>query len=331
MEAGHERVEGSREDGGDGGQVVFDSTDLETTEEFLIKHYAPLRIGSSTGRSGARITRVAGGAVSADEVALTFDMNYSVEPLGKICLCDIRTGVIDRHRPADWREAGTFGPGDLFSFAQPDRPYQGRARQARYSITMLDPALLNQVVGGEEQVRLLDHRPVDAVTAATLRRVIDHVRDDVLAAPGATASPLLVGAATRYLAAAVLAAFPTTAPVGPSAADSRDAHPRTVRRAVAFIEANAGRDLSAAEIAAAAHVTPRAIQLAFRRHLGTTPTAYLRRVRLDGARAQLLAAEPGSTTVTEVALRWGYSRPGVFSTHYREAHGEPPSRTLRGR
>ncbi|GAA2673790.1 MULTISPECIES: AraC family transcriptional regulator [Actinosynnema] len=331
MEAGHGRAGGSREDGSDAGQVVFDSTDLETTEEFLIKHYAPLRIGSATGRSGARITRVAGGAVSADEVALTFDMNYHVEPLGKICLCDVRSGTIARHRAADWREPGTFGPGELFSFAQPDQPYEGSARSASYTITMLDPALLNQVVGGEEQVRLLDHRPVDALVAGNLRMVIDHVRDGVLATPGAAASPLLVGAATRYLAAAVLDAFPTTAPTGPTAEDSRDAHPRTVRRAVAFIEANAERDLSAAEIAAAAHVTPRAIQLAFRRHLGTTPTAYLRRVRLDAARAELAAAEPGSTTVTAVAMRWGYSRPGVFSTHYREAYGETPSRTLRGR
>lgn len=111
--------------------------------------------------------------------------------------------------------------------------------------------------------------------------------------------------------------------------DRRDAHPATLRRAIAYIDANAGRDLSAVDIASAAHVSVRAVQLAFRQYLDTTPMAYLRRVRLDHAHRELQAAAPGDATVTRVAARWGYGQPSSFAAQYRAAYGESPSQTLR--
>lgn len=80
-----------------------------------------------------------------------------------------------------------------------------------------------------------------------------------------------------------------------------------MRRAVAFIEENAHLDITVADIAAAVCVTTRAVQLAFQRHLDTTPTAYLRRARLARAHADLTRASPGDgLTVTAVAYRWGF-------------------------
>lgn len=287
-----------------------------------------MRIGSSTGRSGAHIARVANEDVSVDQLDMSFDMDYDVLPLGKICLCDIDTGTIENHRVDGWNEAETFGPGELFSLSPPDRPYTGRIAHARYSITMLSPELLTQVAGTERPVRLLDHRATDALAAQHLRSVIAHVRDTVLGMPGVHDKPLVMSMASRYLAAAVLHAFPNTALTESGEARSDDAHSRTLRRAIDFIEANADRDIHIAEIAGAAHVSPRTIQLAFRRHLGFTPTAYLRRTRLDRARAELRAASPEETTVTHIAARWGYVSPSRFAAHYRTAFGESPSQTL---
>lgn len=81
----------------------------------------------------------------------------------------------------------------------------------------------------------------------------------------------------------------------------------------------------------AAHVSVRALQLAFRRHLDTTPMAYLRRVRMDRVRADLTAADPASTSVTTVTARWGFYAAGRFSADYRSAFGEYPRDTLRRR
>ncbi|MFI5838014.1 AraC family transcriptional regulator [Micromonospora sp. NPDC051300] len=78
-------------------------------------------------------------------------------------------------------------------------------------------------------------------------------------------------------------------------------------------------------------VTPRALQTAFRRHLGITPTAYLRRVRLDRAHRDLTAARRAEgDTVAAIARRWGYLHTGRFAADYRAAYGRPPGDTLRG-
>lgn len=310
-------------------RLVFDSADLGRTEQFLSASYAPMRIGSTNGRSGAHVTRYATGALSTDRLDLRFEMSYDVEPLDRICLCTIDTGTIEDHRVEGWRESETFGPGAVFSLAPPDRPYAGRVNRARYSITMLDPLLLNEAAGTGRVVRLLDHHPINATAAHQLVAAIAHLRDDVLAVPDVRLNPLVVSAAARYLAASVLSTFPNDAAAESSAADRRDAHPATLRRAIAFIEANAGSDISMAGIAAAAHVSVRAVQLAFRQYLDTTPMAYLRRVRLGHARAALQSAAPGDTTVTRVAARWGYAQPSSFAAHYRAAYGESPSQTLR--
>jgi transcriptional regulator GlxA family with amidase domain len=107
------------------------------------------------------------------------------------------------------------------------------------------------------------------------------------------------------------------------------AQPQTLRRAIAFIQGNADQDIGLSDIAAAINVTPRSVQYMFRRHLGTTPLEYLRRVRLDRAHRDLQAADPAVDTVMAIAGRWRFSHPGRFSIAYREAFGHPPSRTLR--
>lgn len=312
-------------------ELVFESDQLGPTEEFLSTHYAPMRIGSgSRDRSPARITRTAGGGVSVDRVDLGFTMSFDVEPLGRICLCDIEAGTVEDHQVDGDRATESYGPGQVVSFAPPDRPYRGRIHNARYSFTMLDPALLGQVAAsGDDRrpVRLLDHHPVTPAAGAALRRVIHHL-DGVLGDPGA---PLVIAAASQYLAAAVLHTFPNTALTEPTTTDRQDAHPATVRRAVAFIEADPAREVPLAGMAAAAHVTPRALQYAFARHLQTTPMAYLRRVRLDAAHRDLQGADPrGGDTVTSIAARWGFAHPGRFAVAYRDAYGRSPSRTLHG-
>jgi transcriptional regulator GlxA family with amidase domain len=75
---------------------------------------------------------------------------------------------------------------------------------------------------------------------------------------------------------------------------------------------------------------PRAVQYMFRRHLDTTPMAYLRRIRLDRAHRDLLAADPSHDTVSAIATRWGFAHTGRFSQVYRAEFGESPSVTLHG-
>lgn len=121
----------------------------------------------------------------------------------------------------------------------------------------------------------------------------------VLADPALADQPLVASTAAQHLAASVLAAFPDTALTVPTGPDRNDAPPEVLRRALAHIDDHADQPLTVADIAAAARVTVRALQYAFRRHLDTTPLAHLRRVRLSHAHQELLAAGPeDGATVT---------------------------------
>ncbi|WWQ68877.1 helix-turn-helix transcriptional regulator [Streptomyces sp. Q6] len=314
----------------------FESSDIEVTEDFLSKAYASMRIGDGAPGSGrALIDRTAMPGVSIDELDLDLGLRYDVTPLGRICVCLVHDGMIEDHGYRDVEDA--FGPGDVVSLAPPDLPYQGRIRSARYNITMLDTALLSQVAatapdakGGP--VRLIGHRPTSDAAALHLRHTINHVRDHVLAVPELAAQPLVTSTAAQHLAASVLTAFPNTALHAPTATDRNDSHTGTLRRALAHIDDHAREPLTVADIAAAAHVTVRALQYAFRRHLDTTPLAHLRRVRLSHAHHDLLAADPSTgATVTGVAAMWGFHHSGRFATLYREAYGRPPLHTLNER
>jgi transcriptional regulator GlxA family with amidase domain len=110
---------------------------------------------------------------------------------------------------------------------------------------------------------------------------------------------------------------------------SDGAQAEVLRQAVQYIEENAHRAIGIADIASACHRGPRALQLAFRRGADTTPWAYVRSVRLNRARWDLLRGDPGSETVFAVANRWGFTNRSRFSAEYRAVYGEAPGATLR--
>jgi len=85
------------------------------------------------------------------------------------------------------------------------------------------------------------------------------------------------------------------------------------------------------DLCRAAAVSERALEYAFKEVMGLTPMAYLVRLRLHRARQALLAGTHGATTVSAVALDWGFWHFGDFSHAYKECFGELPSDTLRRR
>ncbi len=108
---------------------------------------------------------------------------------------------------------------------------------------------------------------------------------------------------------------------------SRAATPRMVREAEHWMRTG-GAEVSASTIAARVGVSLRSLEVGFREFRRSTPTQYLRKIRLEKARAELLAPS-ASTTVTSVALSNGFFHLGRFSAYYLTAFAETPSQTLR--
>ncbi|MCZ2496071.1 helix-turn-helix domain-containing protein [Xylophilus sp. Kf1] len=82
--------------------------------------------------------------------------------------------------------------------------------------------------------------------------------------------------------------------------------------------------IALADLARAAGVGVRTLGVLCQRHRGTSPMDLLRGMRLDAARARLLA---GAGNVTETALEFGFGHLGRFSAYYRDRFGELPRET----
>ena len=83
------------------------------------------------------------------------------------------------------------------------------------------------------------------------------------------------------------------------------------------------------ELCEAANVSKKTLHNAFRDIMGMSPITYLNRLRLHRAREDLRKLSRRDTTVTDVALRWGFWHFGEFSRAYKNCFGEVPSVTLK--
>lgn len=109
-------------------------------------------------------------------------------------------------------------------------------------------------------------------------------------------------------------------------ASGRQAEPKSVKRAIAFMEDRLDQPITISEVTAHIGVSMRGLQLAFQKCYGCSPTQWLRERRLELAHAALVN---GETTVTEVAFAWGFNDLSAFAKLYRERFKCLPSETLR--
>jgi AraC-like DNA-binding protein len=93
-------------------------------------------------------------------------------------------------------------------------------------------------------------------------------------------------------------------------------------RARAWIEEHLFEAFSGDALAKHCGASESTVLRAFRKELGVSPLAYLRRRRLEES-LQLL--QSGRYSVTEVAMRVGYANPSAFAAAFREEFGVSPS------
>ena len=102
---------------------------------------------------------------------------------------------------------------------------------------------------------------------------------------------------------------------------------RDVKRAIDYIHANLDAPLTIGRIATTAGVPGQTLFKHFRDTHGIPPMRYVRNLRFEKARQDLLNANAGAR-ITEIAVRWGFSHLGRFAVEYRSRFGESPSQTL---
>ena len=102
--------------------------------------------------------------------------------------------------------------------------------------------------------------------------------------------------------------------------------PRHIKRAQEYMHSHVHEPITAEILAAEIGISARSIQSGFKEFLGCSPSQYLRGLRLDRVRAELVSGV--ESNVASAALRWGFDHMGRFSTYYKQRFGESPRQSL---
>lgn len=311
--------------------VLLDTTDLDHAQSALSANFSRMHIHAKSGAQSTsmRVERHFVGPVCIDSADYGRDFSYAMDPPEQILVCQVVSGLLEAGHAR--QPVARYRPGDFYAFGAVDgASYNGRVRPGHYNHLVVNRKELSTFAaayrGADTPVHLTGSVPVSRSAGQRLTKGISHAHR--LAARGdAEANPLLGARLARYLVSLLLATFPTTAVPEPAVEHQLDS--ATMRRAAAFIDDNAHTDISLSDIAAAVYVTPRTLQYTFRKHQDCTPMEYVRRVRLGYAHLDLLAGDPATVTVGDVARRWGFGHVGRFAVYYRQTYGQSPHVTLR--
>lgn len=75
-------------------------------------------------------------------------------------------------------------------------------------------------------------------------------------------------------------------------------------------------------------ISERTLQNSFKSLFGFTPNHFLRQLKLNLVHNELREIHPAQSTVSKIALKWGFTHMGSFSRYYTELFGRNPSKTL---
>ncbi|PPF76795.1 AraC family transcriptional regulator [Subtercola sp. Z020] len=223
-----------------------------------------------------------------------------------------RTGVVSEPFlfPAEQHFAFTFAP--------------HRQQLVAFSTPFLEN-IATEFHAGPPQAVAFDHDAHPAADAVARWRTAVSQATAVLL--DAAAPPLLRMNAQRPLARALLQLFPWFGLDIPPLL--REPPLARMRAALEYLHHHAHEPITPADAARAAGMHTRTFQQQAKTHLGLSPSAFLRGVRLDRAHRDLLESSPESRSVALIARHWGFGHLGRFSAAYQARFGQRPSDTLR--
>jgi AraC-like DNA-binding protein len=217
--------------------------------------------------------------------------------------------------------------------SSPQRGYwaRTRGRGARFRLCITEQAVRDQLstLLGHASVRPLEFAPAMDLTSgfgSRFGRYILAAVDDFERTNSIMGSQISMTAFEEFLICELLLYHPHNYTRALELLD-RSIAPRDVKRAVEYIQANLDTPLTIGLIATTAGVPGQTLFKHFRDTHEISPMRYVRNLRFERVRQELLNARAGAR-ITEIASRWGFGHLGRFAVQYRLRFGESPSQTL---
>ncbi|MGW5260909.1 AraC family transcriptional regulator [Microbispora sp. NPDC004025] len=317
-----------------GNRPVFASTDLDEVRDEVARVFCPHRLDLTGAASllSARFNSVPLGSVRISYLDYGADVRIEPGDLGTFFLVMIPLAGRSLIRSGSQEVVSTSATASLASPTQHlDMRWAAGTPKliVKFERTAVERSL-EQMLGEPLDRPVVFDLGVDLTAGWTRawRAMADLIVREAEHDDGLTAQPLAIAHLENALLTSLLTMQPSnyrerlTAPRPPVL-------PKVVRRALEFIEQHAHLPITTEDVARAVAVSGRSLQEGFRVHVGRTPMAQLREVRLTKVHEELAAGDPARHTVTSVAARWGFLHQGRFAALYRQKYGRHPSETLR--
>ncbi len=276
---------------------IFRARDLEPAREYLSGVLAPHRLAYLTRdhRLNFRHRRAKLGAVELNALQFGGDVMVTAPHLPDHFLLQFMLAgsctLTQGGRTYDMR-AGSV------AVINPCRPFtkswspEGRQLLIRIDRSLLEREMLAWTGRDPREPIEFDQSQAFAMeTVATLTHAVRMLCDDLRGGSSGLDHPLVRDRVASTLASALLVGLPHNHS-GAFDGAAPSIAPASVRRAEQFIEENAVKAIGLADVASAAGVSARSLQLAFRRFRDTTPMAHLRALRLGLARSDSESGRP---------------------------------------
>lgn len=142
-------------------------------------------------------------------------------------------------------------------------------------------------------------------------------------------SPLLLAQIEELMARTLLELHPPKAQENPRY--TREVLPKYIKLVENYLHEHANQPIKLHELATIAQVSIRTLHARFQEYYGISPMHYLRQIRLDRVRHELLHNNQTELSISEIALRWGFMHHGRFSAEFKQRFGESPSQFIHRR
>lgn len=306
-------------------QTGYEFTDPSQTEQHLHDTYGPVTID----REFRLFRQELAGDQNIQLHTGRFEGSYS-------CAIELEQFVVaSAIESCRWEEGRDSGDMALEPVMfRPHTPYINYLADTENRAVVFNPdalqAAARRLYGNEDLILTFDSpHPTTPQAGDLWLTVLELARAQHRA--GLLSNDLLRASLFRLLTVTVLESFRLVA--DRPALHASAARLRTIRQnAVDYFHDYASLPITIDDAAAASGASTRELVAAFRQHSSdaTSPTAYLRKVRLAAALEDLRNGDPArGDTVAEISRRWGFPSPSRFAALFRGTYGIPPGQVLR--